>query len=87
MVEAIVSMTERERFTKGIYSWVGFRNKWIEHENVERADGKTKWSTRGFFSYTYHGFIAFATTPLCAVIYLGMRIVLLAVAYTVFVFI
>ena len=87
MVEAIVSMTERERFTKGIYSWVGFRNKWIEYENVERVAGRTKWSIRGLFSYAYHGFIAFATTPLRAVIYLGMWIVLFAVAYAVFVFI
>lgn len=87
MVEAIVSMTERERFTKGIYSWVGFRNKWIEYENVERAAGKTKWNLRGLFSYAYHGFIAFATTPLRAVVYLGMWIVLFAVAYAVFVFI
>lgn len=87
MVEAIVSMTERERFTKGIYSWVGFRNKWIEYENVERAAGKTKWSIRGLFSYAYHGFIAFATTPLRAVVYLGMWIVLLAVVYAIFVFV
>lgn len=87
VAEAVVSMTERERFTKGIYSWVGFHNKWIEYENVERAAGKTKWSIRGLFSYAYHGFIAFATTPLRAVVYLGMWIVLLAVAYAAFVFV
>ena len=44
VVKAIVSMTERERFTKGIYSWVGFKNKWIEYENVERVAGNSKWS-------------------------------------------
>lgn len=87
VVEAVVSMTERERFTKGIYSWVGFHNKWIEYENVERAAGKTKWSIRGLFRYAYHGFIAFATTPLRAVVYLGMWIVLLAIAYAVFIFV
>lgn len=49
VVEAIVAMSESERFTKGIYAWVGFKNKWIEYKNVERAAGKTKWNVRGCF--------------------------------------
>ena len=87
VVEAIVSMTERERFTKGIYSWVGFNNKWVEYENVERAAGKTKWSFRGLIRYAYSGFVAFATTPLRGVVYFGMLIVLFAIVYAVYTFV
>lgn len=83
VVEAIVSMTERERFTKGIYAWVGFKNKWIEYENVERAAGKTTWNFRGLVRYAYTGFLAFATTPLRGVIYFGMLVVLLSVFFAV----
>lgn len=83
VVDAIVSMTERERFTKGIYSWVGFKNKWIEYENVERVAGETTWNFWGLVRYAYSGFIAFATTPLRGVIYFGMLIVLVAVIYAV----
>ena len=79
VVNAIVSMTERERFTKGIYAWVGFKNKWIEYENVERIAGNTTWSFWGLVRYAYSGFIAFATTPLRGVVYLGILIVFLSV--------
>lgn len=79
VVEAIVSMTERERFTKGIYAWVGFKNKWIEYENVERAAGSTTWNFWGLVRYAYSGFLAFATTPLRGVIYFGMLIILISV--------
>ena len=81
VVESIVSMGERERFTKGIYAWVGFKNKWIEYENVERAAGKTKWNIRGLFHYAYSGFVAFATTPLRGIIYLGILITIAAFIY------
>ena len=83
VVEAIVSMTERERFTKGIYAWVGFKNKWIEYENVERAAGSTTWNFWGLLRYAYTGFLAFATTPLRGVIYFGMLIVVLAVFFAI----
>lgn len=85
VVEAIVSMTERERFTKGIYAWVGFKNKWIEYENVERAAGKTTWNFLGLVRYAYSGFLAFATTPLRGVIYFGMLIILIAVILAVYI--
>lgn len=84
VVNAIVSMTERERFTKGIYAWVGFRNKWIEYENVERAAGSSSWSFWRLMRYAYSGFIAFATAPLRGVVYLGMLIVLIAVIGAVY---
>lgn len=83
VVEAIVSMSERERFTKGIYAWVGFRNKWIEYENVERAAGNTTWNFWGLVRYAYTGFLAFATTPLRGVIYLGMIIVLFSIIWAI----
>lgn len=81
VVEAIVSLNERERFIKGIYSWVGFNTKWIEYENVERAAGHTTWSFMGLINYAVSGFIAFATTPLRSVIYLGMLVVVVAFIY------
>ncbi|MFT3982362.1 MAG: glycosyltransferase family 2 protein [Lachnospiraceae bacterium] len=80
-VDAIVSMQERERFIKGIYSWIGFSTKWIEYENVERAAGRTKWSFGGLISYANSGFIAFATTPLRGASYLGMLIVIASFIY------
>jgi glycosyltransferase involved in cell wall biosynthesis len=87
VVDAIVSMTERERFTKGIYSWVGFKNKWIEYENVERVAGKTTWNFWGLLRYAYTGFLAFATTPLRGVVYFGMIIVLIAAIFAINLFI
>lgn len=81
VVDSIVSMSERERFTKGIYSWVGFKNKWIEYENVERVAGHTKWSFLGLLRYAYNGFIAFATTPLRGVVYLGIIITIVSFLY------
>lgn len=84
MVDAVVSLGERERFTKGIYAWVGFKTKWIPYENVARAAGKSKWSFSGLFSYAGNGIIAFATTPLRGVIWMGMLIVLVAAVYAVY---
>lgn len=86
VVEAIIAMPETERFTKGIYSWVGFRTKWIEYENVERVAGETKWSFGGLLKYALNGFFAFATTPLRGVVYLGMLIVALSFCYGAVVF-
>ena len=86
VVNAIVAMSESERFTNGIYAWVGFKNKWIEYKNVERAAGMTKWNVRGLFRYAYSGFLAFATTPLRAVIYFGMFIVFASVLGAIHVF-
>lgn len=81
VVKALVSMQERERFIKGLYSWVGFRTRWIEYENVERAHGKSKWSLKSLWNYAKSGFIAFAVTPLRGVVYLGMLVVLMSFIY------
>lgn len=86
MAETVVTLSETERFTKGILSWVGFKTEWIEYENRERFAGTTKWSFAGLAKYAISGFMAFATTPLRAVIYLGIIIVVLAFVYACYVF-
>jgi len=87
VVETIISMKEKERFTKGIFSWVGFSTCWIEYENVERAAGKTKWSFWGLAQYAVNGFIAFATTPLRAAIWLGFTIDIITFFYAIWFFV
>jgi len=64
VADAIVSLSERQRFSKGIFSWVGFRTEWIEYENVERAAGETKWSFWKLFKYAVDGIVSFTTVPL-----------------------
>lgn len=64
MVNAILEMSEYNRFSKGIFGWVGFNMKWINFQNVERVAGQTKWSFIGLFFYSLEGIIAFSTRPL-----------------------
>lgn len=64
MIDAILSLRERNRFSKGIFSWVGFRTKWFEFENIERDVGETKWSFMKLLVYSFSGIIAFSTFPL-----------------------
>ena len=64
VVDAILAMTEYNRFTKGIFGWVGYETKWLEYENVERRKGETKWSFWKLFLYSLEGIIAFSTVPL-----------------------
>ena len=71
MLEAILSMSEYNRFSKGIFSWVGFRTKWIEFENVERVAGTTKWSLKSLMRYSMEAFLSFTTAPLILPILLG----------------
>lgn len=72
MVNAILSMKEYNRFSKGIFGWVGFRTKWISFENVERVAGETKWSFWKLFKYSLQGIIAFSTAPLAIASVLGI---------------
>ena len=81
MADAVISLTERERFIKGIMSWVGFDTAWIEYHNVERYAGKSKWSFFGLARYAWHGFVSFATTPLRAAIWLGIVLVVISLIY------
>ena len=64
MVDAILSMCEYNRFSKGIFGWIGFRTKWIAYENVERVAGNTKWSFWELFKYSIEGMTAFSVKPL-----------------------
>lgn len=72
MVDSILEITEVNRFSKGIFSWVGYNTKWVETENVPRAAGKTKWSFFKLLIYALDGVIAFSTAPLAISSILGL---------------
>ncbi len=72
MVDAVLSMSEKNRFTKGIFAWVGFKTKWVEFKNVERVAGETKWSFWKLFLYSLEGIIGFSTAPLAIASFLGL---------------
>lgn len=78
MVNAILSMKEYNRFSKGIFSWIGFNVKYIEYENVERAAGTTAWSFWKLFAYSLEGIFAFSTAPLALASLLGVLSCLVA---------
>ena len=78
MVDSILAMKEYNRFSKGIFSWVGFRTKYIEYENVERAAGTSTWSFWKLFRYALDGFFAFSTAPLTISSILGVASCLIA---------
>lgn len=78
VVDAILSMGEYNRFSKGIYGWVGYETKWVEFENVERAHGETKWSFWGLVKYSLEGIIAFSTAPLSIASFMGVLFCVLA---------
>lgn len=64
VVNAILDLKEYNRFSKGIFQWVGFETKWLEYENIERQKGETSWSFWGLFKYSIEGIVSFTTTPL-----------------------
>ena len=72
MVDAVLELSEKNRFTKGIFAWVGFRTKWLEFKNVERVAGETKWSFWKLFLYSLEGMIGFSTAPLAIASFLGL---------------
>ena len=78
MVDAILSMPEYNRFSKGIFGWVGFKTKWLEYVNVERVAGETKWNFWKLFRYSLEGIIGFSTAPLALASLLGIFFCLLA---------
>lgn len=83
VVDAILSMSEYNRFTKGIFGWVGYETKWLEYENVERRKGETKWSFWKLFLYSLEGIIAFSTAPLTIASVMGVLFCILAFALIV----
>ena len=85
MVDAILSMNEYNRFTKGIYGWVGFKTKWLEYENVERMRGETKWNFWKLFVYSLEGITAFSTVPLMLASVVGVLFCILAFLLIIFI--
>lgn len=85
--DAVLSLAERNRFTKGIFPWVGFKTKWFEYENIERAAGKTKWSFWKLFLYSIDGIIGFSTKPLAFSAIAGVVSIFFAFILIVFIII
>jgi glycosyltransferase involved in cell wall biosynthesis len=84
MRDSILALSERERFSKGLFAWVGFKTKWLELPNVPRAAGETKWSFWGLFKYALSGIVAFTTAPLRIASFAGVLTVLMAIIYAVY---
>lgn len=87
VVDVVLRLQEANRFTKGIYQWVGFRTRWLETENVERAAGVTKWSFFSLFAYSVRGILAFSTAPLQVASVLGLLCCAGAFAYMTYIFV
>ncbi|MCQ5128025.1 glycosyltransferase family 2 protein, partial [Butyricicoccus faecihominis] len=81
MVDAILSMREYNRFSKGIFGWVGFKTKWLPYVNVERVAGETKWSFWKLFLYSLEGIVAFSTAPLAIASILGFLLCFITFIY------
>jgi len=78
-LDAVLSLAERGRFSKGIFPWVGFRTKWFEYENIERKAGTTKWSFWKLLLYSIDGITAFSTKPLAMASFMGVLLFLAAI--------
>lgn len=79
MVDSILSLKEYNRYSKGIFAWVGFRTKWLTYDNVERAAGKTKWSFWALFKYSLEGIFNFSHALLSFVSFIGLLLCLLSI--------
>ena len=87
MVEAILSMSEYNRFSKGIMGWIGFRTKWLPHEDTERIAGESKWSFWKLFRYAVDGIISFTQAPLNIASWLGVMVTFFAFVYMIYIII
>lgn len=87
VVDAILSMKEYNRFTKGIFGWVGFKTKWLEYENIERTKGETKWSFWSLLLYSFDGIMAFSTMPLSLAAIVGILFCFLSMLLIIFIII
>ena len=86
VTDAILSLKEYNRFSKGIFGWVGYKTKWLEYENVQRAAGETKWNFWKLFLYSLDGIMAFSTVPLSMASFFGILFCLLAFIFMIFIF-
>lgn len=87
MADAIMTLPEIQRFSKGIFCYVGFETKWIPYENVERKLGTTKWKLKSLIGYAIDGITAFSTAPLHMVSMMGICISCIAIIYGLYIFI
>lgn len=85
VVDALLKCQEYNRFSKGMFGWVGFKTKWIEYENVERVAGQTKWNFWSLFKYSIEGIVAFSTTPLVFASFIGLLFCMIAFIAVVFI--
>ena len=85
MVNSILELSEYNRFSKGIFSWVGFKTKWLEYENRERSVGETKWSFWKLFKYSIEGIVSFSTAPLAVSSVCGVLFSIIALIGIIFV--
>ncbi len=85
MVDAIISLGEYNRFSKGIFDWVGFQTKWLEYPHTDRVAGETKWSLFGLFRYALEGIVAFSTAPLYVASAAGVILCLIALIAIIFI--
>lgn len=85
VVEAVLSVTEKNRFSKGIFSWVGFNTKWVAYENVQRKYGQTKWSFWQLWRYAYDGLTAYSTALLSMSSFVGVLFCVLSFLMIIFV--
>lgn len=87
MVNAILSMKEYNRFSKGIFGWVGFKTYWLEYTNIERVAGQTKWSFWKLFLYSIEGIVNFSTIPLSIAAVMGVLFCVISALVLIFVFV
>lgn len=85
VVDSVLQLSEYNRFSKGLFQWVGFNTKWIEYENVERTAGETTWSFWGLVKYSIEGIVAFTTIPLSISTLLGTIFSIIAFIYMIFI--
>ena len=84
-VDSLLALGEYNRFSKGLYGWVGYRTKWLEFENVARAAGETKWSFWKLLLYSIEGIVAFSAAPLAIAVVTGLACFLLALVFILFI--
>jgi len=85
VVDAILKLCEYNRFSKGIFGWVGFKTKWLQYDNIERVAGKTKWSFGKLFLYSLEGIVAFSTAPLAIATVIGFIFCALSILAVIFI--
>lgn len=85
VVDSVLQLPEYNRFSKGLFQWVGFNTKWIAYENIERVAGETTWSFWGLFKYSIEGIVAFTTLPLSISTLLGIIFSIIAFIYMLFI--